>query len=160
MQITLLSWFGAAAQSIDGDVAKEALDHVQPPRRGGREMHVEPWMLGQPRLHCRMLVRGVVVSDQMQHLVLGRLAVDLLEKLQPLDVGVALLALANDLTVEHIERGEQRGRAIALVVVRHGGRAGAAAALLRPPTLHHGTSAQRRCCPGVPLRQTAQRAWL
>jgi hypothetical protein len=35
---------------------------------------------------------------------------------------VALLALADDLGIEHVERGEQRGRAIALVVVRHGGR--------------------------------------
>ena len=45
-------------------------------------MHVE----------ARMLVRGVVVGDQMLCLVLGRLAVDLLQKLQPLDVGVVLPA--------------------------------------------------------------------
>ena len=31
---------------------------------------------------------------------------------------------------------------------------------LRPPTLCHGSSSQRGRCPGVPLRQTAQRAWL
>jgi len=68
-------------------------------------------------------VRGVAVGDQMQRLVLGRLAVDLPEELQPLAVGVARLALTDDLTIEHVERGEQRGRAIALVVVRHGGRA-------------------------------------
>jgi hypothetical protein len=37
-------------------------------------------------------------------------------------VSVALLALADDLGIEHVERGEQSGRAIALVVVRHGGR--------------------------------------
>ena len=48
-------------------------------------------------LHRRMLVRGVVVGDQMQRLVLGRLAVDLAQELQPLGVGVALLALADDL---------------------------------------------------------------
>jgi hypothetical protein len=44
------------------------------------------------------------------------------QELQPLTVSVALLALADDLAIEHVERGEQRGRAIALVVVRHGGR--------------------------------------
>jgi hypothetical protein len=34
---------------------------------------------------------------------------------------------------------------------------GAPAAVLRPPTLCHGTAAERGCSPGVPLRQTAQR---
>jgi transposase len=43
---------------------------------------------------------------------------DLAQELQPLGVGMALLALANDLAIEHVQRGEQRGRAVALVVVR------------------------------------------
>ncbi|MNR52940.1 hypothetical protein D3C85_1728680 [compost metagenome] len=53
-----------------------------------------------------MLVRGVVVGDQMQCLVLGRLAVDLFQELQPLGVGMSLLTLADDLSIEHVERGE------------------------------------------------------
>ncbi|MNL64237.1 hypothetical protein D3C87_1884310 [compost metagenome] len=36
---------------------------------------------------------------------------------------VALLALGDDLAIEHVERGKQRGRAIALVIVGHGGGA-------------------------------------
>ena len=79
-------------------------------------MHVESRMPGQPRLHRGVFVCGVVVGDQMQRLVLGRLAVDLPEELQPFGVGVALLALADDLSVKHVERSEQRGRAIAFVV--------------------------------------------
>ena len=39
-----------------------------------------------------MLVRGVVVGDQVQRLVLRGLAVDLAQELQPLDMGVVLLA--------------------------------------------------------------------
>jgi len=35
---------------------------------------------------------------------------------------VALLALADDLAIEHVERGERLGRAIALIFERHGGR--------------------------------------
>jgi len=31
----------AAAQALIGDVAEEALDHVQPRRRCGREVHLE-----------------------------------------------------------------------------------------------------------------------
>lgn len=64
----------AAAQPLGGEVAEETLDPVQPGRRGGGEVHDESRMLVQPRLHGRMLVRGAVVGDQMQRLVLGRLA--------------------------------------------------------------------------------------
>jgi len=109
----------AAAQPLGGDVAKEAFDHVQPRGRSGGEVHDESRMLFQPRLHGRMLVRGVVVGDQMQRLVLGRFAVDLLEELQPLGMAVARLALRDDLAIEHIECGKQRGRTVALVIVGH-----------------------------------------
>lgn len=40
-----------------------------------------------------MLVRRVVVGDQVQRLFLRRFAVDFLQELQPLDVGVPLLTL-------------------------------------------------------------------
>jgi hypothetical protein len=82
-------------------------------------VHLEARVLGQPVLHIGMLVRGVVVGDQVQRLVLGRFAVDLFQELQPLGVGVPLLALANDLAIEHVEGGEQRGGAVALVIVGH-----------------------------------------
>lgn len=61
----------AATQALGGDVAEESLDHVEPRRRGRCEMHVEAWMLGKPVLHDGMFVRGVVVGNQMQRLVLG-----------------------------------------------------------------------------------------
>ena len=86
-------------------------------------MHVNAWMLVQPVLHDRVLVRRVVIGNQVQRFVLGRLALDLLEKLQPLGVAVTLLTLRDDLAVQYIERGKQRGRAVSLVVVGHGGRA-------------------------------------
>ena len=108
----------AATQALGGDVAEESLDHVQPRRRGRCEVHVEARVFGQPLLHCRVLVRGVVVGDEVQRLALGRLAIDLAQELEPLDMRVALSALADDLAVKNVERGEQRGRAVALVVVR------------------------------------------
>ena len=80
-------------------------------------------MFGQPRLHNGMFVRSVVITDQTRHLVLGRISVDLAQELQPFGMAVARLALRDDLAIQHIESGEQRGRAAALVVVCHGGRA-------------------------------------
>ena len=47
------------------------------------------------------------------------LALDGVEKADEFLVAVALHAAADDGAVEHVERGEQRGRAVALVVVRH-----------------------------------------
>ncbi len=40
-------------------------------------------------------------------------------RMQPLGVGVALLALANDRAVKHVQGGKQGGCAVAFVVVRH-----------------------------------------
>ena len=45
-----------AADALVGDVAEEALDHVQPRRAGGREVHDESRVLGQPGLNLRMAV--------------------------------------------------------------------------------------------------------
>ena len=56
-------------------------------------MHVESWMLVQPRLHSGVLVSGVIVGNQVERLALGGLAINLAQQLQPYDVRVALLAL-------------------------------------------------------------------
>jgi hypothetical protein len=60
-----------ALQSIRAQGAKEALDHVQPRSRRGREVDVKARMVGQPLLDVLMLVRGVVVTDQMELLTRG-----------------------------------------------------------------------------------------
>lgn len=56
----------SATQPPGGQVTKEALDHVEP--RGARrgEVQMKAWMLGKPRLDLGMLVRGIVIQDQMQ----------------------------------------------------------------------------------------------
>ena len=82
-------------------------------------------MLGKSVLDDGVLVRGIVVCDQMQRLILGCFAVDLFEERQSLDVGMAL-AWADDLAIEDIERSEQRGGAVSFVIVSH---------CLRPPLL-------------------------
>ena len=80
------------AQSFGGDVAEESLDHGQPRGRCRSEVHVEARMFVKPRLHRAVLVRGVVVGDQVQCLVLGRLPINLAQELEPLDVRMPLLA--------------------------------------------------------------------
>ena len=57
-------------------------------------------------MQARMFVRGVVIGDQMQRFVFGRLAIDLAQQFEPFDVAVTLLALGNDLPVQHVECGK------------------------------------------------------
>src|SRR5215831_284736 len=55
----------AAPQSVLSEVAEEALHHVEPRGTGRSEVHVEPWMACEPALNLGVLVRRVVIADQV-----------------------------------------------------------------------------------------------
>lgn len=84
-------------------------------------MHVKPRVFAQPPVRSGVFVRGIVIGDQVQRFVFGGFALHFFQELQPLGMGVALLALPDDLAVQDVERGKPSGGAIALVVVRHRG---------------------------------------
>ena len=56
----------AATDAISGDLGEEALNHVEPGRRGRGEVQVEARMCPEPALYRRGLVSGIVVDDQMK----------------------------------------------------------------------------------------------
>ena len=68
-----------------------------------------------------MLVGGVVVGDQMQIELARRLAIDLLEKAQPFDMGVVRLGPGDQFAGQLAQGGKQRDRAVPGIIVRHGG---------------------------------------
>ena len=72
----------SATNSLFGEVAEPALDHVQPRTARWCEVHVEAFVTRQPLLHLRMFVRRVVVNNEMKLQMLWCLAVDLLQELQ------------------------------------------------------------------------------
>jgi hypothetical protein len=80
----------AAPELVFGQVAEEALDHVEPTAGGGGEVEVEAGMACGPAQHVGMLVRGVVVDDEMKLLVLRSLAVDQTQELEPLLMAMAV----------------------------------------------------------------------
>ena len=86
-------------------------------------MQRELGVLGEPGVHVVVLVGAIVVDDQVEVEPWGKLAIERTKELQELLVAVTRQALADDTTVEHAQRGEQRRGAVALVVVGH--RAGA-----------------------------------
>ena len=69
-------------------------------------MHVNTGVFGQPLLYDRVLVRSIVIGDQMQFLIFRRLPVNFFQELQPFSVGMALLALPDDLTIQYVECSE------------------------------------------------------
>ena len=72
----------------------------------------------EPGSDLWMLMGGIVVDDQMQ-IEPGRgFAFDLAQELQPLLMTMSWQALADDGAVQRIEGGKQRGRSVALVVMR------------------------------------------
>ncbi|VVQ28128.1 hypothetical protein PS943_00721 [Pseudomonas fluorescens] len=81
-------------------------------------MHVEAFVLLKPRLHFWMLVRGIVVDDQMQLKMLGRFSIDLLEKLQPFLMPVLALDGADQASLKVIQSGERGDGAMADIIVR------------------------------------------
>src|SRR5712691_6316674 len=123
---------GAALEPLPGQFGEEALDRVEPGGRGRGEVKVEPLVPLQPGLDLGMLVRGVVVDDQVEFPAGRGLAIDLVEETDEFLMPMAGHALADDAALQHVERGEQRRRAVALIVVRH---RPAAALLHRQPWL-------------------------
>src|SRR5262249_48704135 len=75
--------------------------------------------LRKPFADLGMPVRGIVVDDRVDRLSLGNVRVNLIEEADEFLMPMALHVAADYGAVENIERGEQRGRAVALVIVRH-----------------------------------------
>src|ERR1700686_4782098 len=84
---------------------------------------MESLVLLQPALHPFMLVGRVVIAEQGDFFACGNGSINHAQKPQPFLMAVLLLAQAVDLAVSGVERGEQRGCAVALIVMRHGGAA-------------------------------------
>ena len=85
---------------------------------GGRhEVEGEALVAAEPGAHLGMLVGGVVVEDHMDALAGRDIGLDGVEEADELLVAVALHAAPDDLALEHVEGGEQGGRAMPLVVV-------------------------------------------
>ncbi|MDQ1404869.1 MAG: hypothetical protein QOG55_498, partial [Acidobacteriaceae bacterium] len=110
---------GAPTNGFLGDDVKPDFHLIQPGSIGGSEMHLHAGMRGQPALHAGMLVRGVVVHDEVDGQSLGNAGVDLFQKMEILLMAMAALAPTDHSAAGQIQSGEQRGGAMANVVVSY-----------------------------------------
>lgn len=74
----------ASTKALVGEIPEESLDDIEPRAAGRDEVHVEALVALEPGQHLGVLVRGVVLDDQMDIEIPGSLGVDLVEELDPL----------------------------------------------------------------------------
>src|SRR6516162_3154129 len=117
----------AALEAAPRELGEEAFDGVEPGAGSWGEVEDEAGMAAEPGLDLRMVVGGVVVDDDVDDLARRHLRLDGVEEADELLMAVALHAAPDDLTFKHVESGEECGRAVADVIVRHGAE---------PPLLH------------------------
>src|SRR3954464_4786010 len=76
-------------------------------------------MPAEPGPRLGMFVRAVIVEDHVNDLADWDLDLDGIQEPDELLMPVTLHAASNHLAVEHVERGEQRGGAVPLVIMGH-----------------------------------------
>ena len=138
---------GIATHPLARQFTKPALDQIQPTGTGGHKVGCETRVTPEPSAHLGVLVSAVVIQHQVQGHRAGKFLVQAAQKSQELLMPVALKALPYDPTLEHLESREQRGRAMAFIVVRQG----AATALLQGQTSQQGQGIEgaTACPPAV-----------
>ena len=90
------------------DHSKESLDLIDPGAAGWREVKVEPrpllWL--QPALDRFALVGAVVVQDQVDLLIGGKLLFQMVQKLNEFAAPMARLAGSDHFAVQDVEGGK------------------------------------------------------
>jgi hypothetical protein len=109
---------GASPQALARDLGEEALDEIEPRGSGRGEVELKPRMLPEPRRYRRMLVRAVVVENEMNGLTARRPLIDGVQKRDELGMGVARLTPLDHVPLEDIQRRKEGGRPVPLIVMR------------------------------------------
>ena len=106
-----------AAETFLRELTEPALDEIEPGCAGRGEVKIETRMGRQPGPHGRMFMGAVVVQNEVEVQATGKGAVELAKKLQNRLMPMPPVALADDLTGQHVQCSEQGRRAVALVVM-------------------------------------------
>ena len=78
---------------------------------------METRSFGQPAMNRSGFVHGIIVENQMDLKSSGHLGIDGVEELAKLDGSMPTMELTDDGTALSIQGGEQRGRAMALIIM-------------------------------------------
>jgi len=92
------------AEQLIGQECEPSHDLVDPGGPGRGEVNVKTWVLGQPVAHCRRLVGGQVVADEMHVQLVGDGLVDRGEEFLELHGPVTSMKLGDHRAIGDIER--------------------------------------------------------
>jgi len=101
------------------ELGEKPFDGIEPGRRSGREVESPAWMAGKPLAHIGMFVGRIIVDDGVDRLSRRNLLLNGVKEANEFLMAMALHVAADHRAVEHVERREQRRRAVSLIVVRH-----------------------------------------
>src|SRR6516164_8278116 len=107
----------AALDLLIGEQREPAFDLVEPGGAGRREVEVIARVAGEPRFDGWRFVGGIIVEHQMDVEIGWHGLLDLRQEFAEFDRPVVLVAAADDPTGGDVQGGEQRGCAVALVVM-------------------------------------------
>ncbi len=110
----------ATADFSASDGREEALDRIQPWCRCRREVERPARVIVEPFHDGGMLVRRVIVENGVDDLASRNGALDGGQEADELLMPMLLHAAPDDGSVENVERREQGGHAVALIIVGHG----------------------------------------
>ena len=80
-------------------------------------MNMVSRMLIEPGLNIRVLMRCIVVHDEVDIEIFGHLLIDVIEKIDELFITMARQAFSDHVAVQNVKRGKKGCRTIAPVVV-------------------------------------------
>src|SRR5947208_7228725 len=109
----------ATFEAALGQLGKGALEGGEPEGRGRRLGDHKARMPAEPGPRLGMFVRAVIVEDHVNDLADWDLDLDSIQEPDQLLMPMTLHAASDHLAVEHVERGEQRGGAVPLVIMGH-----------------------------------------
>jgi hypothetical protein len=107
----------AALDLLVSEQREPALDLVKPGGAGRGEVELMARVAGEPGLDGRRLAGGVVVEHEMNFEIGRHGLLNRGEEFAEFDGAVTLVAAADDLTGGDVQGGEQRGRAVTLVIM-------------------------------------------
>ena len=107
----------SVANTVAGNVAEPTFDDVQPRAAGRGKVHVKPLVTLQPVLNFGVLVRGIVVDDQMQIQFWRRFRINLLQELNPFLMPMPRHAFGNNFPFAQFNGSKQCCGAIAFVLL-------------------------------------------
>jgi len=98
----------APPEAALGQQGEQALDCIEPGYRRGSEVEDEARMVHEALEDLRMLVSGIVVDDDVDGEFSDHPCIDHVQEANELLMAMALHALSDNLSFEHVEGGETR----------------------------------------------------